>query len=362
MSRTFTSSRRQLTALRLSAQRVPAPVEGVSPADVVRHLLGVQAQDFAGAKWTIGLRTGATTDAGVEAAIADRSIVRSWPMRGTLHFTAPEDLDWMLSVTAERSIRSAAGRHKQLELSERDFDRAGEIATGLLSGGRVARRLDLLAAIDAGGVSIAGQRGNHILGYLSQSRLLVFGPVDGKQHTFALLSEWVPLPRVLERDEALGEFARRYFSSHGPATVRDFAWWSSLTLTDARAGLRVARTDLDELVVDDTSYFLARDAAPARPALFALPGFDEYLLGYSDRSAQVAAENSERVVPGSNGMFMSTIVSNGEVIGTWRRTIAPKTVTIESLPFETLSAAKAAAFRVAATRYARFLEREPVFR
>jgi hypothetical protein len=359
MSRAFTANRRQLTALRLAAQRVDRPMASI--ADTVRHLLGVQAQDFAGAKWTLGLRTTGTTDASIEAALASRAIVRSWPMRGTLHFTAPEDLGWMLSVTAERTMRTAAGRHTQLELTDRDFARAAEIATEQLSGGHSIQRGALLAAFDAGGISIAGQRGAHLLGFLAHSQLIVFAAVEGKQQTFALLDEWVPKPRVLDRDEALGEFARRYFTSHGPATIRDFAWWASLTLTDARRGLAIARDDLDELIVDDLSYFLAKDAVPAPAAVHALPGFDEYLLGYSDRSAQLAPEHFESVVPGSNGMFLSTIVADGEVIGTWRRTIAAKTVTIETQPFGRLTKEQREGFETAATRYGEFLEREPLF-
>ena len=359
MSRSFTARRRELTALRLAAQRIDRPLD--SPADVVRHLLGVQAQDFAGAKWTVGLRTVGATDAAIEQALANRSIVRSWPMRGTLHFTAPEDLGWMLSVTAERTMRTAAGRHTQLELTDSDFSRVTDLTRARLTGGRTIRRPDLLAAFEAEGISTAGQRGAHLIGYLAHSRLIVFAAVDGKQQTFALLDEWVPNPRVLERDEALAEFARRYFTSHGPATVRDFAWWASLTLTDARRGLDIARDELDELIVDDNSYFLAKDAAQAPAAVHALPGFDEYLLGYSDRSAQLSAEHAQTIVPGSNGMFLSTIVVNGEVIGTWRRTITAKTVTIETQPFEPLSGTQQKGFRAAATEYARFLEREPVF-
>jgi len=359
MTRSFTASRRQLTALRLAAQRVDRPFE--NPGDIVRHLLGVQAQDFAGAKWTVGLRTTGATDAAIESALASRTIVRSWPMRGTLHFTAPEDLGWMLSVTAERTMRTAAGRHTQLELTDADFARATEITTEQLTGGKSIRRADLLAAFEAGGVSTAGQRGAHLIGFLAHSRLIVFAAVDGKQQTFALLDDWVPNPRILGRDEALGEFARRYFTSHGPATIRDLAWWASLTLTDARRGLAIARDELDELVVDDTAHYLAKDAAPAPAAVYALPGFDEYLLGYSDRSAQLAPEHAQTIVPGSNGMFLSTIVINGEVLGTWRRTISAKTVSIEAAPFESLSATQTRGFRAAAEKYARFLEREPVF-
>ena len=364
MTRSFSADRRTLTSLRLAAQRI-----GVGaferPSDAVRHLLGVQAQDFTGAKWTVGLRCAGATDASIESALADRSIVRSWPMRGTLHFVAPEDLAWMLSVTAERTMRTAAGRHVQLELTDADFARARDLTEAALSGGRSVRRDELLRLFSDNGIAVDGQRGAHLIGYLAHIALIVFGAVDGKQQTFALLDEWVASPRVLERDEALAEFALRYFTSHGPATVRDFAWWASLTLTDARRGLAAVQGSVEELIVNDTSYFhapdfSAPDATPKPSGVVALPGFDEYLLGYSDRSAPLAEEYFERIVPGKNGMFLPTIVVDGEVVGTWRRTVMAKSVRVESDPFVPLSTAAERGFRDAASDYARFMGRELV--
>jgi hypothetical protein len=345
------SSRAQLTRLRLAAQWIARPRAGASAADVVRHLTAMQAQDFAGAQWSVALRTTTLTEADVEAAIADHSIVRSWPMRGTLHFVAPQDLGWILQLTGERGTRAAAGRHRQLELDENDFDRAADVAREHLSGGRLLTRPALLKAWDDAGISTAGQRGAHLLVNLSQKRVLVFGPRDGKQHTFTLLDDWVTAPRRLEGDEALGEFARRYFASHGPATVRDFAWWSSLTLTQARAAVAIARPD--ELIVDDTTYYLDASVEPARGGVHLLPGFDEYLLGYQDRTAALAAEHFERVVPGGNGMFMSTVVVDGEVTGLWRRTITASGVDVTVEPFsgEAPDTARAVA------RYAKYLGR-----
>ena len=368
MTRAFTASRRQLTAQRLVSQRLLSqrllpPASVVSPTDVVRHSLAMQAQDFPGAKWSVGVRSTGATDASIEQAIADRQFVRSWPMRGTLHFVAPEDLSWILSLTGERMIRSAAGRHRQLELDDADFALATDLTTAALSGGTVMRRDALISTIEAGGLALGGQRAAHVLLYLAARGHTVFGPVDGKQHTFALLDEWVAAPRVLERDEALAEFALRYFTSHGPATIRDFAWWSSLTLTDARRGLAIAmeRGTLETLIVDETEYIgPPPSAAPPAASVLALPGFDEYLLGYSDRSAPLAPEHFDRIVPGGNGMFLPTIVAGGEVVGTWRRTIGAKTVTVEALPFDgtTLTAATLRGFRGAASAYADYLGRE----
>ena len=359
MTRAFTAERRRLTALRLAAQRISSTTF-TSPSEVVRHMLAMQAQDFPGAKWSVGLRATGVTDADVERSLAERAIVRSWPMRGTLHLAPAEDLGWMLSLTRDRIVRSAGARHRQLELDDASFVQAATIAENLLSGNRVLGRTELLAAFDAAGLSTAGQRGAHLLLYLNVTGHLVFGPVTGKQHSFVLLEEWVLKPRQLEPDEALGEFARRYFTSHGPATDRDFAWWSSLSLTEARRGLSIAKKDLDELQLDGTTYYLAPGLEPASPAVHALPGFDEYVLGYQDRSAQLAPAIAAKIVPGGNGMFLSTVVVDGEILGTWKRTATAKTVAIEVVAFDSIPKKALTEFARKAHRYGEFVGRRVV--
>ena len=331
-------SRTLLTGLRLAAQRMVRSAAGTTVAEVVRHSLAMQAQDFAGAKWSVGLRAPGVTDADVEVALANREIVRSWPMRGTLHLTPGDDLGWMLRLTAPRLIRGAAKRRSDLGLTNADVERARELAVAALHGGRVLGRDALQQLWSDAGISTTGQRGYHLLWSLSATGTLVFGPVDGKQHSFTLLDEWVTTPRDLHADEALGEFAARYFASHGPATVRDFAWWASLTLTEARAGIAIARPD--ELEVDGTVYYLAEGLEPAASTRLLLPGFDEYLLGYQDRSAPLAAEHATVIVPGSNGVFQPTMIDRGEVVGTWRRTQRATRVDIALLPFASRDPAK----------------------
>ena len=319
---------------------------------MVRHLLALQSQDYASGLWTIGLRTNGATRDEVEAAQASGAIVRSWPMRGTLHFVAAEDLGWMLELTAERIIRSTAGRHRQLELADADFERAAAIARERLTGGSRLERRELLAAFDEGGVSTAGQRGVHMLGRLAQLRILVLC----SQTRMGALRRVDPEPAAARaRRRRCGEFALRYFSSHGPATIRDFSWWSSLTLTEARRGLELAREQLDELEVDGVTYYLRPGLEPAKAAVHLLPGFDEYLLGYSDRSAPLAGEDGAIIVPGGNGVFLPTIVVNGEVVGSWRRLTKGTKTTLTPQPFHELTATAQKGIESAARRYGRFL-------
>ena len=319
MTRAFTATRAQLAQLRLSAQAIGSP--GFDrPVEVVRHLLAMQAQSFDNATWAIGLRTSSATNSDVEAALAAGEIVRSWPMRGTLHFTPAEDLGWMLGLTAARTVQSAAGRHRALGLDDDAFALAARLAEGAVGRAGVLGRAELLSALNAGGLSTEGQRGAHVLLYLCVTGLLVHGPPAGKQQTFALLGEWVRSARALTGDEALAEFARRYFLGHGPASDRDFAWWSSLTLTQARRGLAMVADELQALTVEGVEYWHRPGLEPAPPGVAALPGFDEYVLGYQTRTAQLTAEWFLRIVPGANGMFLPTIVVDGEIVGTWKRT------------------------------------------
>ncbi len=303
-------------------------------------MLALQAQDFPGVKWSVGLRHQASSEAAVDAAFQGAEIVRSWPLRGTLHLVPAEDVGWLLELTAPRVLGSAAQRRAYLGLAEADVELARGIAVDALTGGRVLTRDALLGAIEAGGVSTSGQRAYHLLWYLAQTGTLVLGAPAGRQQTFALLGEWVRTPRRLEGDEALAELALRYFRSHGPATVRDLARWSALTMGDVRRGLAICGSQLAAIELEGVTYHLApetlEEPLPAT-GVHLLPGFDEYLLGYADRSAALAPAHAQAVVPGGNGMFKPTIVVDGEVVGTWRRTVTAREVVIEPRLFDSPS-------------------------
>ncbi len=333
--------------MRLAAQCI-TPGERRSPGQVVRSMLAIQGQDLPGARWSIGLRGIGLTDDEVAAAFDAGDIVRSWPMRGTLHVTAAEDIGWMLELMASRAIGASAGRRVELGITGEDLDRARDLAIASLRGRRALERGALLDAIAAGGVMIDGQRAYHLLGYLAQTGTLVLGPMSGKQQAFVLLEEWVRAPRRLGREEALGELAGRYFRSHGPATERDLARWSGLPLGDVRRGIALCGDGLGRLELGGITWYLAPevlDGPPAAPAARAipnvpdvrlLPGFDEYVLGYQDRTAALAPEHAQAVVPGNNGMFLPTIVIDGEIVGTWRRTARTREVVIDLSPFRPL--------------------------
>lgn len=347
-----------LARQRLRAQGIAGSALA-TPVEVVRSLLALQGQDYAGAKWSIGLRAPGTTAADVEAAIASGAIVRSWPLRGTLHLVAGEDLRWILDLAGPRMIANLERRRASLGVDARSLRRARAVAERRLAGGKALARDDLLAAFQGAGVGTDGQRGYHLLGWLAQEGTICFGPQRGKAHTFVLLEEWVPRPRRLARDEALGELARRYFEGHGPATVRDFANWTKLTAADVRAAVGLARPALVERTFDGVPTLAGANGPATAPraarSVALLPGFDEYLLGYQDRSAALAAEHKERIVPGGNGVFRPTVVVDGRVVGTWRRGDG-KGAGVEASLFDgyRFSRAEAQAFARAVAAHARF--------
>ena len=330
-----------LALMRLVVQRIAGPPHP-SAADAVRSLTAVQGQDYPGALTSVALRTAGRRWSDVTAAMDEGAVVRSWPMRGTLHLVAADDLHWLLDLLGPRILAGAARRRAQLDLTEDDVARARTVVVAALSGGRALRREAVIAAMADGGVATTGQRGYHLLWFLAQSGTLCLGPTDGAEQLFVLLDEWVRNPRRLERDEALGELTLRYFRGHGPATVKDLVRWAGSTVRDVRAGLAIARPHLACVEVDGVEHYLD-PATPDRLAefraetrgVFLLPGFDEFVLGYGDRGAVLDAEFADRIVPGGNGMFRATVVSDGRIVGTWRYAGSGARRTVRAEPFTT---------------------------
>jgi winged helix DNA-binding protein len=336
---TPTPAPREVALLRLVAQRVAGP-PFPDAAAAVRGLLAVQGQDHPGALTSVALRTADRSRAGVEAALDAGTVVRSWPMRGTLHLTPAEDLPWMLDLLGSRALAGAAKRREVVGLTLDDLERSRDAAVAALTGGRRLGRKELLATLADGGCDVAGQKGYHTLWYLSQTGTLVLGPVEGGDQAFVLLDEWVPAPRRLEGADALAELALRFFTGHGPAGVADLVRWAGTTVRDARAGLAAVRDRLTAVDVDGTEMLMAPDT-PDRlaahraeaEALHLLPGFDEVVLGYADRTCTVPPEHADRIVPGGNGVFRSTVVVGGQAVGTWRWTGRGARRTVAAEPF-----------------------------
>ncbi|MEH1028578.1 winged helix DNA-binding domain-containing protein [Micromonospora profundi] len=345
-----------------------------SVAAVVEWFGAMQAQDLASGLWSLGARLPGRSMADVQAALERREALRTWPMRGTVHLVPPADARWMLELTGVRSLAGLATRRARLGLTDDDAERAVDVLGAALAGGGRLTRAQCLATLRAAGVATDGQRGYHLLWYSSVRGVTCVAPNVGTEQTFALLDEWAPAPRRPERDEALAMLAHRYVRGHGPVTAREFAGWSGLTLTDARRGLAAAeglstvRVDGEPMHVDAALV----DAALAGPVaadeagsslddVLVLPGFDEYLLGYRDRTLMLDPAHQPAVVPGNNGIFQATVVRAGRVVGVWKRKIGRTAVTVTIQPLATLDAAARAGVERALGRYADFLGLPPRF-
>ena len=343
--------------LRLANQRI-ATRPFVQPEEVVAWLGAMQGQDYTGTLWAVGLRMMQASEERIEQALAERRIVRTWPMRGTLHFVAANDVRWLLQLLTPRMIAQSVGRYRQLELDEATFAASQEIFVKTLLGGKQLTRDKMYQNLEQANIATAGQRGYHLLARASQDGLICFGIPNGNQQTFTLLDEWVAPTKPLTRQEALAELARRYFTSRGPATLQDLMRWAGITTAEAKFGLAAVEQELIQETINGLVYWMPPDIVDIEPntaSTFLLPGFDEYILGYGKRDAVLDPAHAQAICPGSNGVYNPTIVVNGRVVGTWKRVLKAHTVLITPNPFQPLNNAEREAFAAAATRYGAFL-------
>jgi len=343
----------RLTTQRINNERLS------TPADIVTWMGAMQAQDYKQALWAIGARLKSGTIADVEAAIERGEILRTWPMRGTIHFVPREDARWMLDLCASRIVKSTKGRREQLGLDADTLARSIEIIQNALVGQNRLERQDLLRVLEDAGISMQGQRGYHTLSYAATTGVICIGPMQGKQQTFVLLAEWVPNTHTLARDDALAELTDRYFRSHAPATIDDFARWSGLTKTDVKRGIKTLGDALIVQEIEGIDYFVpANISAPTTddaPQIYLLAAYDEYVLGYKNRDAVLATKHAQKVVPGNNGVFYPIIVIDGHIVGTWQRKLNSNSM---NLKFQFYESANGLEDRVTteAQKYCEFMQ------
>ncbi|HKG94020.1 MAG TPA: winged helix DNA-binding domain-containing protein [Gemmatimonadaceae bacterium] len=345
--------RRRLAGLQLMAPTLD------DPAAVVARLGAVQAQDYAGAKWAVGQRTRGATDATVERAVGDGSILRTHVLRPTWHFVAPADIRWMLALTAPRVRAASASRWRELGLDDAVFRRSRSVFTKALRGGQQRTRTELGSALERAGIDLAAepQRLPHLLMRAELDGLIVSGARRGKQSTYALLEERVPPAEPMERDAALCELATRYFATRGPATLQDFAWWSGLTVADARRGVEAAGSALSREEWEGRPHWFAGKAARwTRGGGHLLPNYDEYVVAYRDRSAIMTEVQGQSVDARGNLLFSHLVVAGGRVLGVWRRLPRARAAFVELTMLTPTGGPEPEAIREAARKYAAFLE------
>jgi hypothetical protein len=348
-------TRSEIAQLRLRNQHLVSP-KFTKPADVVKWFGAMQAQDYAGAKWTVGQRMIDATDATITDAFARGTILRTHVMRSTWHFVVPTDIRWMLQLTAPRVKSAVASYCRKHGLDERLFQKTNKILARALQGGHQLTRDALRDALARADIVVNNLQFMFVLMRAEVDAVVCSGPREGKQFTYMLLDDRAPEAKALARDEALVELTWRYFRSHGPATLADFIWWSGLLTRDAKSGIQMLGKRLTTFVAEEKTYWMAANTDVGREicaAAYLLPTYDEYLIAYKDRSASIDAGRSSDMR--LNPKLISHVLVGGKVIGHWKGTANKTTAAIELGLFEPAGKREKRAIAEAASRYGAFL-------
>lgn len=355
-----------VSRLRLRNQRI-AGGRLRSPEEVVGWLAAVQSQEYALARWSVGMRAVGrggrpAVESEVERAIADGRILRTHVLRPTWHFILPRDIRPIMRLTAPRVRLHTARRNEQLGLDARQIARAFDLIVEALSGDRHMTRQELGQAIALGGVPVDGQRLAYIVIGAEMESLVASGAPHGAKQTYALLDERAPAAAAApyDGDATLADLTRRYFTSHGPATIADFTWWSSLTVAAARRGLAANHSSLERIAVDGTDHWWAGDTAAGpddrSPTVHLLQGFDEYVVGYRSPRTAITLNGLGPATALSSPSWLHGVFLDGQLIGWWRRVPVKEGFRVETKLFRELSTREQSALKAAVDRYSAFVE------
>jgi hypothetical protein len=343
--------------LRLFNQQI-AETKFNKPQELVAWMGAMQAQDYGMAKWAIGLRLPGLGDSDVEKVFNDGIILRTHVLRPTWHFVMPADIRWMLELTAPRIIPLLASNDRKLGLDKNILKRSNDVLAKALQGGKQFTRGEVRTLLEKSKIASNDLRLIHLLMHAELEGIICSGAKKGKQFTYALLDERAPNAKTMTREEALVELTKRYFTSRGPSTLLDFAWWSGLLLADTKKGIEMAGSDFKKEMVDGKEYFfksLSFLKKEISEAAYLLPNYDEYMIGYKERTATLNERHTAKLAIGRNTIFSNSILINGKIEGIWQRAIKNNSVTIQTNAFSPLSKAKQRALVKAAKTYAKFL-------
>ena len=347
----------ELLSARLRNQQLTESTQRKS-TDVVSWLCAMQAQDYPAAKWAIGVRAPGLQDADVDQAFNDGLILRTHVLRPTWHFVSPADIRWMLALSAPRLHAVNAYYYRQADLDAKLFLKSCAMIHRMLEGGVTLTRAEIADGLNRAKIPAHGLKLAYLVMHAELEGVICSGPRRGKQFTYALLEERAPKAKTKDREEALAELAKRYFASHGPATVRDFAWWSGQTIKDAQQAIDSVKPMLESSSIGGSTVWSADDGhGKASKSVIAmlLPNYDEYLIAYKDRGAFVDQSRAANIVARSGGAFSNHLIIDGRLAGGWQRTLNGNSVKIEVAPYKKLTPAQSRAVSNAADCYGEFL-------
>ncbi len=344
-----------ITSHRLHNQYISRPWTG-DMVELVEHMGAIQAQDYAGCKWAIGLRMNGITEQNVEQAINDGTLVRTHVLRPTWHLVSPKDIRWMLAMTAPRVNAFNSSQYRKLGLDDAIFQQSNKIIVKSLTAEKYLTRAAIEIALQQKGIATNDIRLTCIMMYAELTGLICNGPRQGKLATYTLLDDRIPPTPPLPYDEGLAALTKRYLNSHGPATVHDFAWWSGLTVADAKKGIESVKEYFEHIIVNEVTYWLpgnsSHTSAATKDAAHLLPAFDEYTVAYRDRTTLLSAAHKGKT---PLEILNPVVVIDGHVAGTWRRTIKKETVEIELKPFTKFNGSELKSINKTAKNYGAFL-------
>jgi hypothetical protein len=346
-----------ITQLRLRNQGLSKKIFQ-NATDVVGWLGAVQAQDYAGAKWALGQRLNNVTNTALDTAFNEGKILRIHVLRPTWHFLAPEDIRWILMLSTPRVHAGNGFMYRQLELDRSIIRKSYAVLENALQGNKHLTRTELGSILEKAGIIAAGPRLAYILMSAELDGIVCSGPRKGKQFTYALVEERVPQVRKRDRDEALAELVRRYFVTRGPATLQDFTWWSGLTMADAKNGLEMVKRQFTSEMINGQTYWFADSKPPAKaksPAAHLLPNYDEYFIGFKDRSAIGDVIQLSKLDANDPAFIANVIIVDGQLVGGWKRTFSKDSVHVKLKLIANLTEAEYRAVTEAAQRYGKFL-------
>jgi len=321
--------KKEIAAARLKNQQIASPTE-TSPSEVLKWLGAIQAQDLPMALWAIGLRTPNSTHDSIRAAFNNGEIIRTHLMRPTWHCVSADDIYWMLELTGPQIKTALNARHKSLGITDEVLNQAKNIFIKHLEKNGPSSRTELVTLLEKAGIPNEDNRAAHLLLHAELDAIICSGPLKGNKQTYALLEERVPKKKTLPYEEALAELAIRYFSSHGPATLNDFAWWSGLRAKQVKLALELVKPQLQSEIIDSQEYWFSSNNQASQTnqqLVYLLPAFDEFIISYRDRSAVILSEHYQKAIS-RNGLFWPVILVNGQVEGLWKRAIKRDSINI----------------------------------
>lgn len=331
-----------------------------TPKEIVSWMGAIQAQEYLLSKWAIGIRLPGISEKQIDKAIDRGDILRTHILRPTWHYVAPEDIHWMLALSAINIKAASKSRHKQLEFTEAIFKKSNKIIEKALSNGEHLTRPELVALLNKAKINANAERGGHLLSRAEQDGIITSGANKGSQITYALLASRVSTGKSFSREEASAKLAQRYFASHGPATVQDFIWWSGLSITEGKKALDSVKEQFESITIKKQTFWfapVASNTSPKNSGCYLMAPYDEYVIAYTDRSILLSPE-ADVIEFQQYGLFRATIIVNGKCVGLWKRTIKKDLTVVETKFFKPPSKSMMTQVKKAAKDFGKFIEQK----